>query len=127
MPSSSATALRVFQVVFTFAAIVLVGFSGLVGGWQGSVATITGLVGTTVYLYGTWVVVKATGAPIEEEGPRKAQVGIIVLFLLMKLPLIYAGWVLSQSLGPFGPTGFLLGLALVYCAMVWRAVLAVRD
>lgn len=127
MPSSSATALRVFFVTMWVAAVALVTVCAAMGGWPGALAAVLGMVGTAVYLYGTWIVVKATGTPIEEEGTRRAQVGIIVLFLLLKLPLIYAGWVLSQSLGPFGPKGFLLGLALVYCAMVWRAVLAVRD
>lgn len=127
MQSSSVTALRTFTVTMLAATALLVAVSAVAGDWPGALAALLGVVGTAVYLYGTWIVVKATGTPIEEEGPRRAQVSIIVLFLLLKLPLIFAGWALSQSLGPFGPTGFLLGLALVYCAMVWRAVLAVRD
>jgi hypothetical protein len=96
-------------------------------GWHGAVAGMVGMVGTGVFLYGTWVVVKLTGSTATAGGPTRPQVVVMVVALLMKLPLIYVGWVAAQSLGPFGPTWFLLGLALVYCVVIWRAVLAVRD
>ncbi len=99
----------------------------VLAGWEGAVAAAIGMVGTAVFLYGTWVVVKLTGSTATEGGPTRPQTAVMVVALLMKLPLIYVGWVASQSLGPFGPTWFLLGLALVYCVVIWRAVLAVRD
>ena len=97
------------------------------GWWQGPVAALVGVVGTVVFLWGTWVVVQFTTAGASDEKPRLAKTVVMSLALLLKLPLIYAGWLLSHRLGPFGPTWFLGGLGLVYSALVFRAVLAVRG
>jgi hypothetical protein len=127
MPSSSATALRAFNgsapVLLAILFALAVGFHD----WRGLAAAALGLTGTALYLYGTWVVVRVSGAGMNRQGPSRAQVAFVVLALLLKIPLIYVGWVLAQGLGPFGPTWFLAGLALVYSLLVWRAVLAVRD
>ena len=73
------------------------------------------------------VIVQLASGGATSKKPTLGQTVVIALALLLKLPLIYAGWVLSQRLGPFAPAWFLAGLALVYCALVWRTVLAVRD
>ena len=127
MQSSSATGLRVFHTALPVLMCAALAVAVVQAGWQGLVAAAAGIAGTSAFLYGTWVVVKLTGSMASAGGPTRPQVAVMVVALLMKLPLIYVGWVAAQSLGPFGPTWFLLGLALVYCVMIWRAVLAVRD
>ncbi len=127
MQSSSATGLRVFHAAVPVLSCALLVAAVVQAGWQGAVAAAVGMVGTGVFLYGTWVVVRLAGSTATAGGSTRPQVAITIVALLMKLPLIYVGWVAVQSLGPFGPTWFLLGLALVYCVVIWRAVLAVRD
>jgi len=111
----------------TIAALALFFVSAFRDSWQGVAAVAIGLVGTAVFLTGTWFVVRLTGDAARAGLASPRQAVVTALFLLLKLPLIYAGWVLAGRLGPFGPTWFLLGLALVYCLTVWRAVLAVRT
>ena len=126
MPSNSATALRVFHTATPLLVFFLIGAAHSSSGWAGTAALCLGLAGTAVFLYGTWVVVRLAGTTAAAGSPTRNQVVTLVLALLLKLPLIYAGWALSQGLGPFGPAWFLAGLGLVYSLVVWRAVLAVR-
>jgi hypothetical protein len=127
MPSSSATALKVFHSAAVAGIGALCGTATASHGWHGLAACGLGVVGTGVFLFGTWIVVQLAGESAKAGAPTRPQVVITVLALLLKLPLVYVGWVVSMGLGPFGPTWFLLGLALVYCLLIWRAVLAVRD
>lgn len=127
MPSSSATALRVFHTTVPVLTALLLALAVVVGNWHGIIAAALGMVGTAAFLYGTWVVVRFAGASAQAGQMSRSQILVMVVALLMKLPLIYLGWVVSQGLGPFGPTWFLVGLALVYSVVIWRAVLAVRD
>jgi hypothetical protein len=118
---------RAFKTLLPIIAAALLAASLVVSGQGALAATALGLVGTTAFLYGTWVVVQLASAGAVARKPTVGQALIVALALLLKIPLIYAGWLLSQRLGPFAPAWFLGGLALVYCALVWRAVLAVRD
>ena len=130
MRSSSATApssLRAFHTTAFALVAALLAASVIHAGWKGALAASFGALGTALFLAGTWSVVKLASATATQTKPDPRQVALIVLFLLLKLPLIYLGWVLSQRLGPFGPTWFLLGLGSVYSLVVWRAVLASRD
>jgi hypothetical protein len=127
MPSSSPTALRVFHSAVPVLAAFVLAAAVVHAGWIGLVSASLGMVGTAVFLYGTWVVVKFAGASAQAGHLSRSQTVVMVVALLMKLPLVYVGWVVSNGLGPFGPTWFLAGLALVYSVVIWRAVLAVRD
>ena len=92
----------------------------------GLFSAMIGLVGTTVFLGGTWMIVKLSGAA-SVGPPSSLIIGLTVVALLLKLPLIYVGWIVAKRLGSFGPMWFLIGLGLVYCLLIWRAALAVRD
>ena len=118
---------RVYWTVTGAAALVLASFSVAVSLWRGLAAFALGAEGTALFLGGTWLIVKLVGSTVSPYRPTRAQIFLTVLALLLKLPIVYVGWLLSQRLGPFGPTWFLTGVALVYCAVIWRAVLAVRD
>lgn len=119
--------MRTFKTLLPIAIAALLSASLVFGDINSLLAATLGLGGTAAFLYGTWIVVQLASAGADHGKPTSAQAAIAAIALLFKLPLIYAGWVLSQRLGPFAPGWFLGGLALVYCALVWRAVLAVRD
>ena len=127
MRSSSPTGFKVFTIAVCLLACLVSAVAVVQASWQGLASAALGMVGTAVFLYGTWTVVKFMGATAQTCGPKRAQIVVMVVALLMKLPLVYVGWAVSQGLGPFGPTWFLLGLASVYSVMIWRAVLAVRG
>ena len=119
--------MRLFNILVPVAFAALLFASLMSTGPKAMAATALGVVGTVGFLYGTWVIVQLASGGATSKKPTLGQTVVIALALLLKLPLIYAGWVLSQRLGPFAPAWFLAGLALVYCALVWRTVLAVRD
>ncbi len=115
--------MRNFTIVFGALVLVLLAVSGIHSSWLGSASALLGIVGTCVFLWGTWTIAKLTSS---KESARLVNVVVLSVALLLKLPLIYVGWLAAQGLGPFGPMWFLIGLGLVYSALVWRAVLAVR-
>jgi hypothetical protein len=120
------TALRVFHIAAPVSSFALIALAGVVHGEKAALAALLGLVGTAAYLYATWLVVKLAGQAVSKKAPSPLQTSIAFSALVLKLPLIYLGWLAAKGLGPFGPTWFLLGLGLVYCLTVWRAVLSVR-
>ena len=119
--------MRLFYAVCIALGAALLLLAGGLSSWQGVLAAALGVVGTSVFLGGTWIIVKLVGATASIQGPTTGQAALTVVALLLKLPLIYVGWVFAQGLGPMAPMWFLLGLALVYCAVIWRAVLATRE
>lgn len=119
--------MRFLKLYASVGTLALLAASVAFGSWQGLVSSLVGVAGTGFYLYATWLLVKLVGTATKGDriGPVHAVVASTAVML--KLPLIYLGWTASQRLGPFGPTGFLLGLGLVYSVVLWRAVLTVRD
>ncbi|HXH60312.1 MAG TPA: hypothetical protein VNI20_03040 [Fimbriimonadaceae bacterium] len=114
---------RITVAVLVTACLAALVFSG----WRGLVSIALGMVGTAVFLWGTWIIVRVFSEASQRPGKKRIRTPIMVLALLLKIPLVYAGWIVALKLGPFGPGWFLVGLGLVYCAVVWRAVLAARD
>ena len=130
MQSRSATANRGLSSFLRVAPLLSLGVLGsctAFGGWLGLASSLVGIAGTAVFLWGTWTIVRLVGAAAGGGKPTPLQVTMTVVALLMKLPLIYVGWLVAKRLGPFGPTCFLLGLGLVYFLVIWRAALTVRD
>lgn len=119
--------MRLFKILVLASIAALLASSLFASGLRAMAACALGLVGTAVFLYGTWVIVQLSSGGASGKRPTTGQALTVALALLLKLPLIYAGWLIAKRLGPFAPAWFLAGLALVYCALVWRAVLAVRD
>ena len=106
--------------------LVLLSASFIHSSFVGLISAMIGSVGTAVFLGGTWMVVKLAGSA-SAGSPSPSLIAVTVVALLLKLPLIYVGWIVAKRLGSFGPMWFLFGLGLVYCLLIWRAALAVRD
>ena len=120
------TAIRVFNVCAPAVSLALLALAAATDGPKATLAGFIGLAGTAAYLYGTWLIVRLSGQAVSNQSPTSIQTTLAFSALVLKLPLIYLGWMAAKALGPFGPTWFLLGLGLVYCLTVWRAVLSVR-
>jgi len=107
--------------------LLAVVLSFAVWGPTATLATAAGVVGTTGYLGGTWAVIWAMGRTYDGKAMTAGQMLILTFALLLKFPLILLAWKGANSLGPTGPTGFLVGLASVYCALIGWAVVTART
>ena len=119
--------MRTHLIVSLMAVTILIVFGAISGGFNGALSTSIGIAGTTFYLAATWWLVQLVGKASEGSVLKKTQLFLTGGAVILKLPLIYLGWKAVQNLGPFGPNGFLFGLGLVYCVVIWRAVLTAKD
>lgn len=104
-------------VLFAVAAVGLCVWRGVSLGLGHGLVCLLGIVATTIYLWGTWRAIVYLGRVMSQSaGPREGL--IAMLAVLLKLPVIAGGIALSRQVGPDGPTSFLAGLALVYCALI---------
>lgn len=119
--------MKAFWICVPALAVALSLVSFAIGSLPAVIAFGLGLVGTALYLGATWQGVSLVSRVSTGGSVRPAKGLFAGLAIAAKVPLIYLAFVFSKGLGPFGPTAFLLGLASVYCALIWRAVLAARD
>lgn len=88
---------------------------------QGSLATqglALGLGATTFGIVLLWLAVKQTGR-LAEQNAKPYRGGVVIgLGFLIKLPLFVGCGMLAQALGGPAPTWFLIGLGVVYSALV---------
>lgn len=88
------------------------------GGGKGLLGMASGLVGTTVNLAALWMVIRLLGGVIGDDPPPRLGATLTVFVFMLKLPiLIGLGFAMNQ-VGKPAPQAFLLGLALVYSALV---------
>ena len=96
--------------------------SALIGKIEGLIGMAIGLAGAAVGVAGLILATKLAGAAATAGAkPGFGVVTTLVVFLI-KLPLLYALWTLSQSLGGSAPGCFLAGVLLVYSGLVAWAV-----
>lgn len=111
---------RVFQDwrIGVLAAIFLLASSFV---WQGTLAIAglaLGLFATTFSLVFLWLAVLQTGK-LAAENAKTYRGGVVVgLGFLIKLPLFVGLGMVAQGLGGVAPTWFLIGLGVVYFALV---------
>ena len=96
-------------------------------GPEAGLAAAAGVLGTAGYLGGTWALIWAMGRSYAGKAMSGGQMLILTFALLLKFPLILLAWKGANGLGSTGPTGFLLGLASVYCALIGWAVMTART
>lgn len=81
-----------------------------------------GLIATGICIGGLWLGIVLMGRAYRDEPTYRGGMGMIVLILLVKLPFFVWAADRARGLPEPGPGGFLAGLALVYCALVWWTV-----
>jgi len=91
------------------------------------IAALIGVGGTAAYLGATWALIWAMGRSYAGGSLSGPQMLVIFTALMLKFPLIFLAWKGVQGLGSTGPTGFLVGLASVYCALIGWAVVTARS
>ena len=104
------------------AAAALVVGAYLFGGVSGLQGAALGLCATGFSIGALWWIIRlSTGS---EAGPKRTPVGtsLVVLAFFVKLPLFLALGTLAHRIGGHAPGCFLLGLALVYFALVGWAL-----
>ncbi|HWD37510.1 MAG TPA: hypothetical protein VG944_01560 [Fimbriimonas sp.] len=100
------------------ALILVMAGGGLAYGWQGMVAGALGVLVTDLDLVSLGLF--SNVLLNQQPGLRVTQ--LCISFLVLKLPILTGTLLLAIRLGS-GPTGcFLIGIALVYCAMVHVAI-----
>jgi len=84
---------------------------------------VLGVLGTSFSLVVLWLSIGLAGRMASTEQTPRAGTFLLLLAFFVKLPLFGGLILLSQRIGGDAPTCFLLGLALVYSAMVgWAQV-----
>ena len=103
------------------ATAITYGFAGP----NGAIGMALGILGTAgnmaaIYWMGGLIGLAASDSG-EEEKPSLGSTLTVIAFLA-KLPILVFMGMYVQKLSPVAHTCFLLGLGLVYCAMIWWAV-----
>ena len=88
------------------------------GSLAGQAGYALGLLGTGFSVAALWGVVKLVGRSATPDAPPSRGTAVVVLAFLVKLPLFVGAGVLAHRLGGRAPTCFLVGLGLVYFALV---------
>jgi hypothetical protein len=107
-----------FWLGVTSATVVAVALTAIFGGVLGLAGVLLGLVGSAFNLWALWAVIRLCGKLIETQKPEGRGTFIVVLAFFVKLPLFIVVGTLSYRLGGAAPACFLVGVALVYSALV---------
>lgn len=102
------TGLGLLACVLAFAVAGEIGLAGMA----------LGLVGTGFSIVALWWVVRLTGGMAPMGAAPKLGASLAVLAFFVKLPIFIALGLVAQRLGGPAPACFLLGLGLVYSALV---------
>lgn len=97
-----------------------------VWGQDAGLGMLLGVLGTGVSVLGLRAVVWFMAKSAESEAASGPAGLAAVLALLIKLPLFVFCAMAAFRLGPAGPVSFLVGLGLVYCALIFWAQARVR-
>lgn len=92
------------------------------GGWQGGVGMAVGIVGTSFNLWALWRVCALLGAVAEDQPQPKFGSVVTVFVFLLKLPVLIGLGLAMQRVGGPAMTCFLIGLGMVYFALVGWAL-----
>ncbi|MEA2554609.1 MAG: hypothetical protein QOJ65_2785 [Fimbriimonadaceae bacterium] len=111
-----------FWIAFGVAVLGALVASAMLGGPKGLEGMALGIAGSAFNIWALWSVIRLSGKMIDTERLRNRGTFIIVLAFFVKLPLFLAMGMLAQSIGAPAQTCFLLGLALVYSALVGWAL-----
>jgi hypothetical protein len=92
--------------------------SGYVSGAPGAYGMALGLFATTFSILALWGVVRLLGDWCRDRPPSTAMQFVLILSFLFKFPLLWAAWLVAGRIGGMAPCCFLMGLGLVYSALV---------
>lgn len=92
--------------------------SASLGGVRGFEGISLGLAGSAFNLWALWAIIglcgRMAGSP---RSTRRGTIAILIAFFI-KLPVFIALGILAHAIGGIAPTCFLVGIALVYSALV---------
>jgi hypothetical protein len=92
------------------------------GGQPAIYSLMLGIIATAFSIAVIWgLILISTGSPPTTAGARATTVVIVIAFLL-KAPILISFWGLASAAGESARSCFLIGLGLVYCALVGWAL-----
>jgi len=109
---------KVFWLSVAGTAVAAIALSVTFGGVRGVEGILLGLSGSAFNLWALWAVIRLCGKLITTQKPERRGTFIVVLAFFVKLPLFILVGTLSYRLGGPAPACFLVGVALVYSALV---------
>jgi len=77
-----------------------------------------GLFATTFSILALWGVVRLLGDWCRDRPPSTAMQFVLIGAFLFKIPLLWVAWLVAGRIGGMAPSCFLMGLGLVYSALV---------
>ncbi len=84
----------------------------------GAEGMVLGIVGSLINLGALWGVIRLIGSVVTDTATGKLGAFLTVLAFLMKMPIFVGMAFAARALGPSATSCFLLGIALVYFAMI---------
>ncbi|MBX3117552.1 MAG: hypothetical protein KF784_00685 [Fimbriimonadaceae bacterium] len=123
MTDTPAAVPRIFSPLWLITlSLIAIGGSWVFAGWQGGVGMGAGIVGTSFNLWALWRICIYIGE-IAADNPQPRVATFVTIFVfLLKLPiLIGLGLAMQRVGGPAMPC-FLIGLGMVYFALVGWAL-----
>lgn len=103
---------------WSIVALASVGISYTVAGNLGAIGMACGIVGTAFNLFALWLIVRLLGNTMADKPLPKFGAFATVVMFLIKLPVLFLLGFAMRSLGVVALNHFLIGLGLVYFALV---------
>jgi heme/copper-type cytochrome/quinol oxidase subunit 1 len=100
------------------ASLIAVGISYAVAGNLGAIGMACGILGTAFNMFALWLIVRLLGGTMADRPLPKFGAFATVVMFLIKLPVLILLGFAMQRLGEVALTHFLIGLGLVYFALV---------
>ena len=103
-----------FTLISLVATILAFAFKGRIG----AEGMALGIVGSLINLGALWGIIRLIGSVVTDNATGKLGAFLTVLAFLMKMPIFVGMAFAARALGPSATSCFLLGIALVYFAMI---------
>lgn len=101
-----------------FASVIAVAISYAVGGQLAAVGMACGILGTAFNMFALWLIIRLLGGTMADRPLPRFGAFVTVVMFLIKLPVLILLGFAMQRLGSEALNHFLIGLGLVYFALV---------
>lgn len=98
--------------------VIAISISYAVAGSLGAIGMACGLVGTAFNMFALWLIVRLLGNTMADKPQARFGAFATVVMFLIKLPVLFLLGFAMRSLGAIALDHFLIGLGLVYFALV---------
>lgn len=105
-------------ILWVICSLLAVAASYGIGGSMGAIGMAAGILGTAFNMFALWLIIRLLGNAMADKPQARFGAFMTVVMFLIKLPVLILLGFAMRNLGPTALNHFLIGLGLVYFALV---------